>query len=143
VLTGAPPEVSLKFLATLRAGDANLTVTGADGASAIGPVVIDGKTIAAPFTATASGAYQVSYDVMSTDGHPVRGSHTFTLQLPSPSPSPAAAVATAMESAAGSPSPVARQDAASSSTTWWPYAAGLVVVLVAGGVFALRRRARP
>jgi copper resistance protein C len=146
VLRAAPPQVALRFLATLKADGAKLTVTAADGVSAIGPATIDGKTIAAPFTARTGGVYQVGYDVVSTDGHEVKGSYTFTLDLPAASPSTTPippASASVLPAVADSPSPVAQQ-ATNPSSGWWPYALGLLaVVLVAGGLFALRRRARP
>jgi copper resistance protein C len=146
VLQTAPPTVTLKFLATLKAGGATMTVTGPDGATAIGAATIDGKTISAPFTGAAGGLYQVSYDVVSTDGHPVKGSYTFTLQAasPSPAPSPSASPSPAANStvvSATAPSPAAESDGL--STGGWLISAGLAAAVVAGGLLVLRRRARP
>jgi copper resistance protein C len=138
VLQTAPPRVALKFLATLRAGGATMTVTGPDGATAIGAATIDGKTISAPFTGVAGGVYQVTYDVVSTDGHPVKGSYTFTLRVAEPSSSPAASTTVL---SATSPSPAA-QRGESTSNVGWLVAAGLAAAAAAGGLFALRRRAR-
>ncbi len=140
-LTEAPTEVKLRFLSSLKP-DTKLTVTDAQGASAIGEVKIDGKFISAPFTGKTSGAYTVGYELVSDDGHPVKSSYSFTLTLPEPSPTQAAVVS--QETSAPPPTPQAVVPAPrAESTPWFPYIGGAVAAgLVVGGIIAFLRRRR-
>lgn len=99
MLAEPPKSVVLKFLATLQPS-ARLVVTGVDGASAVAPVKVDGKSISAPFTSTAPGVYTVGYQVSSTDGHEVTGSYTFTVTLGTSASAAAQATASAEPAAA-------------------------------------------
>lgn len=136
-LTEAPTEVKLRFLATLKP-DTKLTVTGPDGANAAGTVTVDGKFISAPFSGTANGEYTVGYELVSDDGHPVKSTYTFTLQLPATepvrqteSPTPASTQAAA--------APVPADD----ETPWLPWIGGSVVAgLLVGGLLTFLRNRR-
>ncbi|GHJ45140.1 hypothetical protein Cs7R123_24820 [Catellatospora sp. TT07R-123] len=146
-LTAPPAQVTLKFLATLKKDGATLTVTGPDGAVAAGAPAISGKSISAPFTGTAGGAYKVAYEVSSEDGHVVKGSYTFTLAgQASPSPVTESAAVPSASPAAESPSPApspAQAQPKSDDAPWWPWIGGAVVAgLLVGGVINLVKRRR-
>ncbi|WP_246157624.1 copper resistance CopC family protein [Catellatospora sichuanensis] len=144
-LTAAPPAVKLTFLATLKSDGTKLTVTGPDAAAAAGPVTVSGKTVSAPFTGTAGGAYTVAYEVLSKDGHVVKGSYRFTLAVAesaAPSPSPVTESAQVSPSAApvaASTAPVADTE---SGDPWWPWVGGAAVagILVGGLVNLVKKR---
>ncbi|GIH08133.1 copper resistance protein C [Rhizocola hellebori] len=140
VMTAAPAEVKLQFLSTLKPAT-KLTVTGPDGASAIGAVKVEGKFISAPFTATVSGLYTVGYELVSDDGHPVKTSYTFTLQLPPP-PQPTAEPVRVTEPPAASSQAVAAPEKKSNDTPWLPWIGGAAVagLLVGGLITVLRNR---
>lgn len=144
-LTAAPKAVTLKFLATLKSDGTKLSVTGADGVASVGAVTVTGKTVSAPFTGTAGGAYTVAYEVSSQDGHLVEGSYKFTLAVAesaasSPGPRKQAAQAAPSPTAAASTAPAA---AADQQTPWWPWIGGAAVAgLLVGGVINLLKKRR-
>ncbi|WP_117212966.1 copper resistance CopC family protein [Allorhizocola rhizosphaerae] len=138
-LTEPPAEVRLRFLAELKP-DTKLTVTDAQGASAIGEATIDGKSISAPFTGTAGGRYTVAYELMSADGHPVKSSYSFTLQL---AQAPVVAESSAPPPPPSSAPPAAAPEHKAESTPWFPYIGGAAAAgLVVGGIIAFLRRKR-
>lgn len=148
VLDKAPTEAVLTFLAKLDPRTTKVAAAGPGGASAAaGPARFDGPTAMLPVRATAAGAYTVSYEVASSDGHPIRGTVVYTLTAAAvPSPTPAAPATTAdvpprtsAAPGAGAGTPAASND----SMPWWPWALGGAVVLAAigvGGVLTARRR---
>ncbi|MEU8074272.1 copper resistance CopC family protein [Catellatospora citrea] len=146
-LTAAPSAVKLTFLATLKSDGTKLTVTGPDAATAAsGPVTVTGKTVSAPFTGVAGGVYTVAYEVLSKDGHLVKGSYKFSLAVAesaAPSPSPrteSAQVSPSASPAAASTAPVAGTD---TGGPWWPWVGGATVAgLLVGGVINLVRKRR-
>ncbi|GIF93578.1 hypothetical protein Cch02nite_70220 [Catellatospora chokoriensis] len=145
-LTAAPSAVKLTFLATLKSDGTKLTVAGPDAAAAAGPVTVTGKTVSVPFTGAASGVYTVAYEVLSKDGHLVKGSYKFSLAVaesaaPSPSPRTESAQASPSASpAAASTAPVAGTD---TGGPWWPWVGGATVAgLLVGGVINLVRKRR-
>ncbi len=141
-LSVPPAEVKLRFLSTLKP-NTKLTVTGPDGASAIGTVKVDGKFISAPFTATAGGQYTVGYELVSDDGHPVKSSYTFTLQAPTPTVEPVRATEPPATSAAPSQA-VAAPENKSGDTPWLPWIGGAAVAgLLVGGLISFLRNRRP
>jgi methionine-rich copper-binding protein CopC len=141
IVSAAPAEVKLQFLSTLKP-DTKLTVTGPDGASAIGAVKVEGKFISAPFTATTGGLYTVGYELVSDDGHPVKNTYTFTLQGPPPPLATTNDVVRATESSASSPAAVAAPENKSDDTPWLPWIGGAAVagLLVGGLITVLRNR---
>lgn len=146
VLAQPPATVTLKFLATLQPKGALLTVTGPDGAAAIGPATVAGKTISAPFTGSAAGAYTVGYQVSSSDGHQVKGSYHFTIAAgPSPSGTPTTqrqpeSMTTRNDAQL---SPVGAAQDTSGITPWWVYiCGGAVAGLLLGMLLAFIRRRR-
>jgi copper resistance protein C len=140
-LAEPPAEVKLRFLSNLDK-NAKLTVVDAVGASAIGAVTVSGKFLSAPFTATAGGTYTVTYELVSSDGHPVKTSFSFGVDAkPSPSPSiaPPAQPETGSPPAQQAAPPVNKSD----ETPWVPYIGGAAVAgLAVGGLIAFVKRRR-
>lgn len=157
-LTAAPERVKLTFTDEVKKIGLTVLVKDPSGASVTdGEPTIDGTAVLQPVAAlTVSGEYTVAYRVVSSDGHPINGRFTFTLDVPSPSPSatpsetatPAASSATptpVSASPSASESVVAASPAASTSdagggSTWLLVGAGLIVALVVTGVVLARRR---
>lgn len=137
-LAAPPAEVKLRFLSNVDK-TAKLVVTDATGASAIGAVTVSGKFLSAPFTATTPGTYTVSYELASSDGHPIKGGFSFGIDAP-PSPSPSIAPVVQQES----PPPAAPIVAeAKQETPWFPYIGGAAVAgLAVGGLLAFFKRRR-
>jgi methionine-rich copper-binding protein CopC len=154
-VTTAPERVRLTFTDEVKKLGLTVLVKDPSGASvADGEPRIDGNAVIQPVVPlTEPGTYTVAYRVVSTDGHPVNGRFTFTLDVAAPaSPSASAsATETPTESASASSSPtaaassIAASPAAASSdsgsaTTWLLVGAGLLVALVVTGLVLARRR---
>lgn len=142
-----PAQVRLEFLATLDPDDAVLDVTGPDGSSVVdGEPEFDGAVVSIPIHAELAGDYEVTFDVLSADGHWVDGEVTFTVTTgtepttsptptppppppPAPSPTPAPAGASEAEDDGG-------------GLAWWVWllVAG-VLAAAAYGTYRLRRAA--
>jgi methionine-rich copper-binding protein CopC len=143
-LTEAPDQVRLTFLQKLDARYLTIVVSDArkQQVAAEAPRA-EGKTGIVAFTdPLPNGAYTVAYRVVSTDGHPVQGSYTFTVAGPvtqessaAPAPAQTSAAASATATVA-----VARKEEGSS---WPPVAAGLAGVALIGGIVAFILRRRP
>lgn len=151
-LTDAPAQVTLTFSGPPSAIGSAVAVTGADGSPwADGSAVVADTTVTqALVPGMPSGAYTVDWRSVATDGHPVSGTFTFTVEVPAVAASPAAAAAPAADASAdpaaqptGEPSPQSRQDVnlpRSLPVDW--LVAGLAVVLagVVAAMLGLRRR---
>jgi len=148
-LKKAPTEVKLRFLQKLDPDYTTITVSDASKQKvATSAPKVSGQTGTVTFTDTlANGAYTVAYQVVSTDGHTVKGSYEFTVDDPSavaPSPSPTPVVS----SAAPAPSleekaVTATPDESSGTGTFVGVVVGVLVVLagLAGFLFVRRRKA--
>ena len=79
--SSAPGTVSLTFDEAVAEQDATVVVTSPDGTTVTaGPAHVTGVTVAVPLKPlTATGAYHVSWRVVSDDGHPVSGQWQFTV----------------------------------------------------------------
>lgn len=154
-LEQGPETVQLTFLASLDPDNAELAVTGPDGASAMtGEAEVDGAEVTIPVSAPLAGDYEVSYEVLSNDGHWVDGTVTFTVTVgepaadppptpagPSPLPSPEAL----SPAPATSPEATGADGDADGGLAWWGWlllVAALAVVLAGGayGAYRLSRR---
>lgn len=152
-------QVRLTFLSSLDPGNADLDVTGPDGASVRdGEPTFDGREVTIPVRPEVAGDYRIEFGVLSTDGHWVEGTVEFTLTaeaVPQPSPqptavptdsptAPAADPATtdpaATDPAISSPAPTAAES--SGTAAIWTVVALLVVAGLVGLFIAhqLRRR---
>lgn len=159
--TTQPKEVRLEFSEAVSETFSAVTVIGVDGASATdGPTVVDGAVVTQPLTSgLGSGAYAVTYRVVSADGHPITGTAEFTLDLPPVTQQTAQPEATPTDEADGAspnattdqptgqstvePDDTAGQAAPDSSATLVPSEdsaggpGGSTPILVAGGVLVL------
>jgi methionine-rich copper-binding protein CopC len=147
VLDKAPAAVTLTFLAKLSPQGTKVTLLDPAGQSAAaGVATFNGASVSIPLHATVSGVYRTSYQVASSDGHPITGTVTFTLTekaLPSPTPAAPAAPSAVATSDAAVPVPSLRNTAsdAAGSSPWWPWALGAVALVgVATTLVVVRRR---
>jgi methionine-rich copper-binding protein CopC len=148
VLTTAPTEVSLKFLQELNPSATTIVITNADKrAVATADPVIDGATGVVTFPEPlANGKYTVAFQVLSMDGHAVKGSYSFTVDDPNaaPAPTPVAeesAPAPTPEGVAASQPTEAAAGETEEETSTGLVIGGVVVVLLlaAGGLLWWRR----
>lgn len=154
----APSSLELTFAEKPLAVGNQISVKAPDGSTSKATPKVDGSTVSAPFAGHGDGAYTVTWRVVSSDGHPISGSYTFTLKggtastaAPSTaasssggaaSPSPRATATTTFDSPAPSPAAEAHQDA-DGSAAWSVIAAVAGVVVVVGtGVALMARRRR-
>ncbi|WP_455836944.1 copper resistance CopC family protein [Pseudarthrobacter siccitolerans] len=156
-LTTAPDTVSLTLSETpTGGGEMNfsvVTVTDSTGKTlSDGKVNVEGATLSTVVAKGANGPYKVLWRTVSSDGHPIEGSYTFTVQDPAQEPTSAApataapataAPTAAVSSAAAAPAqavdPVPRPD--DSNGLLVGLIAAVVLVIVGGAVF-LSERAR-
>jgi methionine-rich copper-binding protein CopC len=141
-LARPPVEVKLRFLSNVDK-NAKLTVINAAGASAIGAVAVDGKFLSAPFVATDPGIYTVTYELVSPDGDPVKGSFRFGIDAPPPPSTPSAAAVAQPEPNTASAEQAAPPVKTEQSAPWLPYIGGAVILgLAVGGLLAFVKRRR-
>ncbi|SNS59547.1 hypothetical protein SAMN05421812_10148 [Asanoa hainanensis] len=146
--------LTLTFSGLIRQDGTVVVVRGADGAKYqdAAPTVLD-KTITQPVRPLAVGAVKVEWKTVSSDGHPISGSYTFTNKVAPPGPTPTvepeATVAPSVEPSAAPRTdvplaslPVAVLPGGEPSSTVVPWAVGGGAVVLAGlvALFLLRRR---
>jgi len=114
VFTEPLEKVSLTFNETPLQGletTSHIEMTAADGAQVIsGEVTVEGATLSAPVQMKQPGPYTVVWQTVSSDGHPISGSYSFTWQpaVIEPSGAPASASPTmppTSEAPSSTPSP--------------------------------------
>lgn len=83
------PEIILTFNEDIEPVS-KVTVTNASGEElALKEIKTDGKVMTAVFEKPLTdGVYQVNWNIISVDGHPVSGSYTFEVNIPEPEPTP-------------------------------------------------------
>ena len=140
-LASGPARVVLTFDLPVKAGFSTLTVTGPDRTQwQDGAAVEDGATVSAPLRPLGpTGRYTIAYQVLSADGHPIRGAVRFTLTTPGTGAAavqnqPGASVSNSPGSAAHRPA----TSTGSSAASLWPWLVGVAVLVVAGVAAALR-----
>lgn len=161
-LDEAPSSITLVFSAEVLEAGAQVAVTTPDG-TAPAEVSVDGDEAVAALPADLpGGTWEVSWRVVSSDGHPIEGELAYTVAGAEPSPSPTTATASPTPSeAAPSPSPSAATtghehgggtpgvdlDAdgeAGWATAWlFPVAVLVAVGVAAAVVLQVRRRGEP
>ncbi|MFE5334805.1 copper resistance protein CopC [Isoptericola sp. NPDC056573] len=160
-----PAELTLVFSADVLAAGAQVAVTTADG-TVPAEVTVDGdEAVAALPDDLPGGDWDVSWRVVSSDGHPIEGELAFTVAsaaTPSPSASPSSSPTSSPTMPSASPSPTASPDATTTAghahgggtpgvdlnadgeagwaTAWLFPVAVLAVVGVAAAVLLQRRR---
>ncbi|CAB4845914.1 MAG: hypothetical protein F2911_08275 [Actinobacteria bacterium] len=145
VVTAPPAQIRMTFTDEVVTIGVAVIVVGPDGVRvARGKPVVDGLAVTQGLVPlTVSGAYTVSYRVVSSDGHPISGKLRFTATLPpvasdASSSEPASVSVTEPGSAAATP-PAAELGSGGAL----PWVVGLVVLLALAGVSAVvlaRRR---
>ncbi|WP_309066090.1 copper resistance CopC family protein [Microbacterium sp.] len=146
-LAAAPEQIVLTFSNTLIAveeeADGTAVVVADESGRdwAAGDPVVDGDTVTVPLEeGMPAGSYRVTWQVVSSDGHPTSGEYDFTVAGETASDGPSAP---ADEPTADEPSPAATDPAAQDAGTPWPLI-GLGVLLLAAAAtlmtIAARRR---
>ena len=82
-LEALPAQLELTFSGVLftEEGATGVSVTDAAGTDLTsGDPVIDGTRLTQPLTGTAQGAVTVTWRVVSSDGHPISGQYSFTVE---------------------------------------------------------------
>lgn len=80
-VAAAPARVLLTFSEELEPAFSGVTVVDSSGRSvAAGPVVIRGKSMAAPLQPLKVGTYRVAWHVVSVDTHRTEGVYSFTVK---------------------------------------------------------------
>lgn len=99
-------QVQLNFNEAPLAGfDAGIAIAVLDPAGtdiSTGNVVIEGATLTKSITPTTAGSYQVLWQTVSVDGHPISGQYTYTYTV---EPAPLSATTTPQETSTPSPTP--------------------------------------
>ena len=161
VLDTAPSEIELVFSAALMDLGNQVIVEDAAGNNlAQSEPVLNRETLVQALPALDAGEYQVNWRAVSSDGHPITGTFSFTVNAPAgaespsaaatatatPSPSEAAASPAASEQATEEPAIADSQDVASTSFGAWGWIltiAGAVllgVIIYAIAAFMKKRR---
>lgn len=82
-LMTAPTEIRLVFTEAAELAFTRIELRGPDGLVRLGPVSFPGadrRTVVTPIDAPlVAGAYTVTWQVAGADGHPVRGTYTFSI----------------------------------------------------------------
>ena len=138
----APESVSLTFNEDISAEFATMSVVGPDGTNyQSGQVSAAGGQVSTAVSPLGpAGVYQIGYRVVSDDGHPVQGKVSFTLTAPGPAAAAPTAPAAAPPTAAPTAASVAPQASSTpnGSAPIWPWLVGVVILVAAGAVVALR-----
>lgn len=156
-LTAAPTELTLSYSAEIAQIGADVVVTDPAGTVVSQPLTVAGTDVVVPLAADlAPGSYAIAWRVTSSDGHPIDGALTFTLDVPavaSPTAEPtttepstsASETATEVESESASDEATetetapAQDDATSNLPPWVLVVVALAVV---GAIVALIARMR-
>lgn len=152
-LDAAPEQVVLTFSAEVLAdeGATVVEVTDASGTRVDdGDPIVEGVTVTQPLAAVAepNGTFDVAWKVVSSDGHPISGEFSFTVEgAPEPEPTPTETAAPVEPTTEPSPTPTEVAPPADEDSTFgdvWPWVAGgILLAAVAGAViYLLVSRAR-
>lgn len=146
-LDAAPTEVVLTFSNQLLSLDDNsgtaMTVVDESGADWVdGPPEVSADTVTVPLgEGMPGGTYAVTWQVVSSDGHPTSGEYSFSVAAPAASAEPTATPSASAEPTAR-PSETAQQ-AEQPDQAPWPLLIGVGAVLLAAIIVvfvAMRRR---
>ncbi len=143
VLVEAPERVVLTFSDEVQDLGLAVVVTAPSGLRVTdGPVLAEGREVVAELLPlTEPGGYTVAYRVVSSDGHPIQGRTSFTLDLPPESePATPSAQPSAPPSSAAAVAPSGTGDPGSSPPWTWVAVGGVVVVAALIAVAVARSR---
>ncbi|GAB3427560.1 copper resistance CopC family protein [Flindersiella endophytica] len=150
-LDAAPSEIVLTYNEPVQTDFANVVVAGPGGTNiAQGKPQVVGNQVTQPVKAEApNGTYTVSWRVVSSDGHPIDGTFTYSIKLvvPTPTKSEASTTEPTTEPSAGPSTPASTsagtsdQSQAGGGGSAWPWVVGalVLIVIIVGGVLLGRR----
>jgi len=147
-LTTAPEQVVLTFSNNLLELEGNsgtaMTVVDDSGTDWVaGDPVISADTVTVPLkSGMPNGGFTVTWQVVSSDGHPTSGEYAFSLAAAEVAPSPSATTTAAPSETAQPSTPAAAQDPADTEAAPWPLLIGLGVVLLVAIVIVIVIAAR-
>ena len=154
-LDSAPSEVVLNYSGAIQTTFADVIVTGPGGKNiAKGKPQVVGSTLTQPVESEApTGTYTVSWRVVSSDGHPIDGTFTYSIKLvvptptksEAPTPTPTAETSASPSTPASTPAGTSDQSQADGGAPVWPWVVGalaLIVVIVGGVLIGRRGRQR-
>lgn len=132
-LDAAPKELTLTFSSAPMKDTVKIVAVDANAQ----PVALDtpkvaGKVVTVPWPTQQAGSYEVTWRVVSSDGHPINGAIAFQV-LGSDSASPSAPTEDPSDSTVATDEPTANDPANSSSSN----TAGMIAGLAAAGVAAV------
>jgi copper resistance protein C len=157
-LTVAPTSVSIELSEAPQNIAPRIVVTDENDVTVFdGEPVIDGRTATVELPALQNGTFQVAWRVVSSDGHPIQGAYSFTVndpaalspsQLANADPSaqtttPDGAATDTLSTTPAHASATASDDSSSSTATPWLSGAGIIMLIVIAAlalVVLLRRR---
>ena len=157
-LAVAPSEVVLQFTDEVIELGALVSVTGPPGAVDVGPLTVSGSTVTAGLPASMpGGSYSVDWRVSASDGHPISGTFSFSVEEGAPSrsegadppvsatdPAPAAADA-ATPAAVEEPGETSEETPGGDEGPSWPvwlFVGSAVVLVLLLAAFAFMRSQR-
>ncbi len=145
-LSAPPTQITLRFLQKLDPAFTTIVLSDASQRKipTSEPAVAGATGTVKISQPLANGNYIVAYRVVSTDGHPVQGSYSFTVADPTASAAPEMATSGAVDAGAASPasaSPAASPRGSGGRTPVLLVAGGIALVAIAGVVVLRRRRA--
>ena len=145
-LTQAPAELNLTYSANLMniEGGNRVRVVDSTGASvAEGEPQVKGTTVTQPLKIKDSSAdetYTVTWRVVSSDGHPIQGTYTFSVGAGKAVASPQDA-GTGESSQAAADTQNSTKSDSDSGVNWWLIGGGVVVfVVLAVGILVLLKK---
>ena len=138
-LTTAPTKVTLSFEETPMSVGLGVVVTDPDEKQVMaGPPTVTGNDVVTKLVPlTASGTYTVSWRVVATDGHPTKGTFTFSV-------APAAVIPAEPEASPSNSELLSVAQSPGADLTPWMVggSVGLLVVIVILGVLGVLARRR-
>jgi len=145
-LTQAPAELNLTYSANLMniEGGNRVRVVDSTGASvAEGEPQVKGTTVTQPLKikdASADETYTVTWRVVSSDGHPIQGTYTFSVGAGKAAASPQDA-GTGESSQAAADTQNSTKSDSDSGVNWWLIGGGVgFFVVLAVGILALLKK---
>jgi len=149
-LTAAPTEIALTFSNNLLSLEENsgtaMTVSDESGADWVDgePTIVADRVTVPLREGMPNGAYTVTWQVVSSDGHPTSGEYAFSLAAPEASAAPSAAPTETTEPAqSAEPAESAPAEEAGDETPW-PLLIGIgaavLVAIIVVAVLAARRK---
>lgn len=155
VVTEVPEQVVLTFSAPQTDIGAQVEVTAEGETWSDGPAIVDGTTVTQPLrVGMPSGEYTVQWRSVASDGHPVSGELSFTVDLPAesdpepeptvepePEPEPEIEPSAPEPTATLSASEIDVADRDSGVAPWLLAAGGVLLLATAVVVIAWRRQA--